>query len=96
MNRILIAASALAFGVVTATAQAPQPPPITPMKFVYYSAADIKAMNNTVKGGGQITFNRVNRGDHDFQSFNFRAKSTAAPEMHNNFADVYYLSLIHI
>jgi quercetin dioxygenase-like cupin family protein len=89
--KILAAASALLFCVTLATAQAPQGPPITPMKFVHYPAADIMALNNTVKSGGQIKFNRVHRGDHDFQSFNFRAKSTAAPEMHNNWADLYYI-----
>ena len=91
MNKALVAASAVVFCVALATAQAPQPPPVTPMKFAYYPAADIKALNNTVKGGGQIKFNRLNRGDHDFQSFNFRAKSTAAPELHNNWADLYYI-----
>ncbi len=91
MKHILVLASTLACCVALATAQAPQPPPITPMKFAYYPASDIKALNNTVKSGGTITFNRLNRGDHDFQSFNFRAKSTAAPELHNNFADLYYI-----
>ena len=89
--KILVVASGLLLCVAMATAQAPQAPPVTPMKFAYYSAADIKALNNTVKGGGQIKFNRINRGDHDFQSFNFRAKSTAGPEQHNNYADIYYI-----
>lgn len=91
MKHMLVVASALAFGVALATAQAPQPPPITPMKFAYYPGSDIQALNNTVKSGGTVKWNRLNRGDHDFQSFNFRAKSTAAPELHNNFADVYYI-----
>ena len=91
MTKILVVASALVFCVAMATAQAPQPPPVTPMKFAYYPATDLKALANTVKGGGQIKFNRLNRGDHDFQSFNFRAKSTAAPELHNNWADLYYI-----
>jgi beta-galactosidase beta subunit len=89
--KMMVVASGLFLCVAMATAQAPQAPPVTPMKFAYYSAADIKALNNTVKGGGQIKFNRLNRGDHEFQSFNFRAKSTAAPEMHNNYADLYYI-----
>lgn len=89
--KIMVVASGLFLCVAMATAQAPQAPPVTPMKFAYYSVADIKALNNTVKGGGQIKFNRLNRGDHEFQSFNFRAKSTAAPEMHNNYADLYYI-----
>ena len=89
--KILVVASGLLLCVAMATAQAPQAPPVTPMKFAYYSAADIKALNNTVKGGGQIKFNRLNRGDHEFQSFNFRPKSTAGPEMHNNYADLYYI-----
>jgi uncharacterized RmlC-like cupin family protein len=74
-----------------ATAQGPQAPPVTPGKFVYYSAADIQTLASTVKGGGQVKWSRVHRGDHDFQSFNFRAKSTAAPELHNNWADLYYI-----
>jgi beta-galactosidase beta subunit len=89
--KILVIASGLLLCVAMATAQAPQAPPVTPMKFAYYPAADIKALNNTLKGGGQIKFNRLNRGDHEFQSFNFRAKSTAAPEQHNNYADLYYI-----
>ena len=89
--KILVVASGLLLCVAMATAQAPQAPPVTPMKFAYYPAADIKALNNTVKGGGQIKFNRLNRGDHEFQSFNFRAKSTAGPEQHNNYADLYYI-----
>ena len=52
--KILVVASGLLLCVAMATAQAPQAPPVTPMKFAYYSAADIKALNNTVKGGGQI------------------------------------------
>jgi uncharacterized RmlC-like cupin family protein len=91
VNRILIAAPALVFCVVTATAQAPQPPPVTPMKFAYYSAGDIKALANTLKSGGQIKFNRLHRGDHDFQGMSFRAKSAGGPEMHNNWADLYYI-----
>jgi quercetin dioxygenase-like cupin family protein/mannose-6-phosphate isomerase-like protein (cupin superfamily) len=87
----LLAASALvlSFGLF---AQGPQaPPPVTPTQFAYYSGADLKAMSNTAKAGGQVKWNRIHRGDHDFQSFNFRPKSTAAPEMHNNWADLYYI-----
>jgi uncharacterized RmlC-like cupin family protein len=94
VKKLLVVASTLTLYVVLAAAQAPQPPqapPITPMKFAYYPASDIKALNATVKSGGTIKFNRLNRGDHDFQSFNFRAKSTAAPELHNNYADLYYI-----
>jgi uncharacterized RmlC-like cupin family protein len=74
-----------------ATAQGPQAPPGTPGKFVYYSATDIQTLARAVNGGGQVKWSRVHRGDHDFQSFNFRAKSTAAPELHNNWADLYYI-----
>ena len=75
MNKALVAASAVVFCVALATAQAPQPPPVTPMKFAYYPATDLKALANTLKGGGQIKFNRLHRGDHDFQGMSFRAKS---------------------
>lgn len=91
MNRLLIVASSLVICVAMATAQAPQPPPVTPMKFAYYPAADIKALANTLKGGGQIKWNRLHRGDHDFQGMSFRAKSAGGPEMHNNWADLYYI-----
>jgi uncharacterized RmlC-like cupin family protein len=87
----LVVTAALVFFVSMATAQGPQPPPITPGKFAYYPATEIRAFTNTVKGGGQVKWNRLHRGDHDFQSFNFRAKSTAAPELHNNWADLYYI-----
>lgn len=87
----LVSASALLFCVATGTAQAPQPPPVTPMKFAYYSAADITALANTLKGGGRIKWNRLHRGDHDFQGMSFRAKSAGAPELHNNWADLYYI-----
>jgi uncharacterized RmlC-like cupin family protein len=91
MNTALVAASAVVFCAALATAQAPQPPPVTPLKFAYYPATDLKALANTLKGGGQIKFNRLHRGDHDFQGMSFRAKSAGGPEMHNNWADLYYI-----
>jgi uncharacterized RmlC-like cupin family protein len=91
MNKALVAASAVVFCVALATAQAPQPPPVTPLKFAYYPATDLKALANTLKSGGQIKFNRLHRGDHDFQGMSFRAKSAGGPEMHNNWADLYYI-----
>ena len=69
----LVVPAALVFCVALATAQGPQPPPVTPMKFAYYPATDLKALANTLKGGGQIKFNRLHRGDHDFQGMSFRA-----------------------
>jgi quercetin dioxygenase-like cupin family protein len=89
--KMLVVASGLFLCVAMATAQGPQAPPVTPMKFAYYSASDIQALNNTLKGGGQIKFNRLHRGDHDFQGMSFRAKSAGAPELHNNWADLYYI-----
>ena len=91
MNKALVAGSAVVFCVALATAQAPQPPPVTPMKFAYYPATDLKTLANTLKSGGQIKFNRLHRGDHDFQGMSFRAKSAGGPEMHNNWADLYYI-----
>jgi uncharacterized RmlC-like cupin family protein len=91
MNKALVAASAVVFCAALATAQAPQPPPVTPLKFAYYPATDLKALANTLKGGGQIKFNRLHRGDHDFQGMSFRPKSAGGPEMHNNWADLYYI-----
>ena len=40
MIKILVVASALVLCVAMATAQAPQAPPVTPMKFAYYPATD--------------------------------------------------------
>ena len=70
---------------------APNPPALTPTKFVQYKAADLKAMVATLSGGGQVKFDRVHRGDHDFQGINFRKASSTGPEMHNNWADLYYV-----
>lgn len=91
MTKPLVSASAFLFCVATAAAQAPQPPPVTPTKFAYYPAAEITALVNTLKGGGRIKWNRLHRGDHDFQGMSFRAKSAGAPELHTNWADLYYI-----
>jgi uncharacterized RmlC-like cupin family protein len=90
MKKIFVAVAAV-LGVGVLAAQAPQAPPITPNQFAYYSGADLKAMSNTLKSGGQIKWNRIHRGDHDFQGLNFRAKSSAGPEMHNKWTDLYYI-----
>ena len=82
---------ALVFGLGLLAAQAPQAPPVTPTKFAYYPATELKTLSNTLKGGGQIKWNRLHRGDHDFQGMSFRAKSAAAPELHNNWTDLYYI-----
>ena len=89
--KILVVASGLLFCVAMATAQAPQAPPVTPLKNAYYPSTDLKALANTLKGGGQIKFNRIHRGDHEFQGMSFRAKSAGGPEMHNNWTDLYYI-----
>lgn len=91
MTKTLVAASALVSCVALAMAQAPQPPPVTPTKFAYYPASDLRALANTLKSGGTIKWNRLHRGDHDFQGMSFRAKSAGAPELHNNWADLYYI-----
>jgi uncharacterized cupin superfamily protein len=91
MTKALALAPALVFGMSMAAAQAPQPPPVTPMKFAHYPASDIRALANTLKGGGRIKWNRLHRGDHDFQGMSFRAKSAGAPELHENWADLYYI-----
>src|SRR5688500_9124513 len=91
MMKHLVSASALLFCVTVAMPQAPDPPPDTPMKFADYSPADITAPANTLKGGGQNKFPSLHRGDHNFQDMSFRAKSAGSPEMHNNWADNYYI-----
>src|SRR3954470_9900185 len=90
MNKTLVAVAAV-LGVGVLAAQAPQAPPVTPNQFAYYSGADLKAMSNTLKSGGKITWNRIHRGDHDFQGLNFRDKSSGGPEMHNKWTDLYYI-----
>ena len=90
MKNIMLGLTAvLCFGVVAA--QGPQAPPVTPTKFAYYPATELKTLANTLKGGGQIKFPRLHRGDHDFQGMSFRAKSAGGPEMHNNWTDLYYI-----
>ena len=89
--KTMLAAAALMLSAGLLAAQAPQAPPVTPTKFAYYSASDLRALANTRKSGGQITWNRLHRGDHDFQGMSFRAKSAAAPELHNNWTDLYYI-----
>src|ERR671910_3082219 len=84
-------AALLLFGVSIVVAQGPQAPPIMPTKFAYYPASELRTLANTLKGGGQIKWNRLHRGDHDFQGMSFRAKSAGAPELHNNWADLYYI-----
>jgi mannose-6-phosphate isomerase-like protein (cupin superfamily) len=90
MKKLFVAA-AVGLSACLVAAQAPQAPPVTPTQFAYYSGADLKALSNTLKSGGQIKWNRIHRGDHDFQGLNFRAKSSAGPEMHNNWTDLYYI-----
>ena len=87
----LVVASGLVFCVAIAMAQGPQAPPVTPTKFAYYPATELKALATTLKGGGQIKFPRLHRGDHDFQGMSFRAKSAGGPELHNNWTDLYYI-----
>lgn len=89
--KMMFATAALTISAGLLAAQAPQAPPVTQTKFAYYPASDLKALANTLKGGGQIKWNRLHRGDHDFQGMSFRAKSAAAPELHNNWTDVYYI-----
>ena len=89
--KTMLAAAALMLSMGLLAAQAPQAPPVTPKKFAYYPATELKALANTVKGGGQIKFPRLHRGDHDFQGMSFRAKSAGGPELHNNWTDLYYI-----
>jgi quercetin dioxygenase-like cupin family protein len=87
----LFVASTVVLCVAMAIAQGQQGPQVTPMKFAYYPATELKTLANTLKGGGQIKFPGIHRGDHQFQGMSFRAKSAASPEMHNNWADLYYI-----
>lgn len=78
-------------GAVVIVAQGPQAPPVMPTKFAYYPASELRTLASTLKSGGQITWNRLHRGDHDFQGMSFRAKSAGGPEMHQHWADLYYI-----
>jgi quercetin dioxygenase-like cupin family protein len=89
--KFFMLAALLVFAVSVVVAQAPQAPPVTPAKFAYYPASELRTLANTLKSGGQIKWNRLHRGDHDFQGMSFRAKSAGGPEMHQNWADLYYI-----
>ena len=89
--KLILSTAAVMCSLGVLAAQAPQAPPVTPMKFAYYPAAELKALATTLKSGGQITWKRLHRGDHDFQGMSFRAKSAGAPELHNNWTDLYYI-----
>lgn len=89
--KTMIAALAVMLTMGLLTAQAPQAPAVTPMKFAYYSATELKTLANTLKAGGQIKFPGIHRGDHQFQGMSFRPKSAGAPELHNNWTDLYYI-----
>ena len=89
--KLILSTAAVLCSLGVLAAQAPQAPPVTPMKFAYYPATELKALATTLKSGGQITWKRLHRGDHDFQGMSFRAKSAGGPEMHNNWADLYYI-----
>ena len=89
--KLILSTAAVICSLGVLAAQAPQAPPVTPMKFAHYPAAELKALATTLKSGGQITWKRLHRGDHDFQGMSFRAKSAGAPELHNNWTDLYYI-----
>jgi uncharacterized RmlC-like cupin family protein len=67
------------------------PPEVTPTKFVHYKAADLKQLVSALKKGEPIKFPRVHRGDHDFQGISHRAKSSESAELHQNWADLYFV-----
>ena len=69
-------------------------PPVVANTFVYYPASALKANVATLNAGGKLAkpfgdYDRVNRGDHDFQGMNFRNKTEPAVGIHMNYADLY-------
>ena len=71
-------------------------PPVVANTFAYFPATALKGAIATLKSGGKLTmafgkYDRINRGDHDFQGINFRAKSEDGPGTHMEFADLYIL-----
>lgn len=77
-------------------AQDRQRPPVVANTFAYYPATALKANVATLKAGGKLAkpfgeFDRINRGDHDFQGMNFRNKTEDAVGVHMNFADLYVI-----
>jgi quercetin dioxygenase-like cupin family protein len=89
--KTMVVAATFVLGVALLAAQAPQAPNVTPTKFAYYPATELRTLANTLKGGGQIKFPGIHRGDHQFQGMSFRAKSAGGPELHNNWTDLYYV-----
>ena len=75
-------------------AQDRQRPPVVANTFAYYPASALKANVAILKAGGKLAkpfgeYDRLNRGDHDFQGMNFRNKTEDAVGIHMNFADLY-------
>jgi quercetin dioxygenase-like cupin family protein len=89
--KTMVVSATLVLGLAVLAAQAPQAPSVTPTKFAYYPATELKALSNTLKSGGQIKFPGIHRGDHQFQGMSFRPKSAGGPELHNNWTDLYYI-----
>jgi quercetin dioxygenase-like cupin family protein len=65
--------------------------PITPTKWVHYKASELQGYVAALKKGETITFPGVHRGDHQFQGISHRAKSSGGAELHNNWADLYFV-----
>jgi mannose-6-phosphate isomerase-like protein (cupin superfamily) len=70
-----------------AVAQGPQPRPVEPNKFGYWSTSGIKAASQKMKAGERPEVDRLNRGNHNF-NLNFRNKS-GSPEIHMNWTDIF-------
>ena len=93
MKKIAVALSVL-LSVGVLGAQNRQRPPVQANAFAYYPATALKAAVATLKSGGKLAkafgeFDRINRGDIDFQGMNFRTATEDAVGIHMNFADLY-------
>ncbi len=69
-------------------------PPVVADTFVYYPASALKTNVAILNLGGKLAkpfgeYDRINRGDHDFQGMNFRNKTENAVGIHMNYADLY-------
>jgi hypothetical protein len=96
MIAVAVAVLASAGLLVAQVTQERQRPPVVANTFVHYPASVLKANVATLKAGGKLAkpfgeYDRVNRGDHDFQGMNFRNKTEDAVGIHMNYADLYVL-----
>ena len=94
MKKMIVVALAVLVSAGLLVAQDRARPTVVANTFVYYPHSALMANVATLKAGGKLAkpfgeYDRVNRGDHDFQGMNFRKATEDAVGVHMNFADLY-------